>query len=74
MPDLSGFEVARRLQAMPDTRTIPVLVFTFRDLAAEELASLPGQVQQVLSKSATEELLEALNRLAPRADGPGGGL
>ncbi len=39
-----------------------------------ELASLPGQVQQVLSKSATEELLEALNRLAPRADGPGGGL
>jgi DNA-binding response OmpR family regulator len=69
MPDLSGFEVARRLQEQEATRGIPVLVFTFKDLAADERAALNG-VRRIVSKADTGDLLEAIQRIPSRRSGP----
>jgi CheY-like chemotaxis protein len=66
MPEVSGFEVARRLQAEEATRDIPILVFTFKDLGDEERASLTGQVRRIVSKKDTGDLLEAIGRLSSR--------
>jgi len=64
MPGLSGFEVARRLQEMKTTRGIPILVFTFKELAEAERAALSGQVSRIVSKSDTGDLLAAIQRLS----------
>jgi PAS domain S-box-containing protein len=66
MPDLSGFEVARRLQEQEPTRGIPILVFTFKELAAEERAALDGQVSRIVSKSDTNDLLAAIQQIPLR--------
>ncbi|HTS87180.1 MAG TPA: PAS domain S-box protein [Gemmatimonadales bacterium] len=70
MPDLSGFEVARRLQENEATRNIPVMVFTFKELGADERATLTGQVHQIVSKSDTGNLLDAIARIPPRDSKP----
>jgi DNA-binding response OmpR family regulator len=70
MPDISGFEVARQLQEQDATRAIPIMVFTFKELAAEERAVLNGQVRQIVSKSDTGDLLDAIQRIHPRRSAP----
>jgi len=67
MPGVGGVEVVRQLRARPETREIPVLVFTFKDLDEEEREVLSGNVQTVVSKSEAGALLEALQRLAHRS-------
>jgi PAS domain S-box-containing protein len=71
MPGLSGFEVARRLKEQEATRGIPVMVFTFKELAADERSSLSGQVRRIVSKSDTGDLLEAIERIPSRRGAPG---
>jgi CheY-like chemotaxis protein len=64
MPEVNGFEVVQRLRARPDTREIPILVYTAKDLTESERQGLIQHVQAIASKSGKEDLLRELNRLA----------
>jgi CheY-like chemotaxis protein len=50
MPAMTGFEFLERFRALPDCRSVPVLVWTVKDLTAGEQARLQSSVQGVLSK------------------------
>jgi signal transduction histidine kinase/CheY-like chemotaxis protein len=54
MPDLSGFEVLDRLKAEPQTRDIPVVVYTSRALTGADRRALEGRTVAVLSKGTGE--------------------
>ena len=61
MPDLSGFEVLERLKTEPQTKDIPVVIYTSRALGEGEQQSLSGRTVAVLSKG-TGETREAAVR------------
>ena len=63
MPEMSGFDVVRELRASPETRDVPILIFTVKDLTPEERERLRGQVQGVVRKGASMDLLRELARL-----------
>ncbi len=51
MPDLSGFEVIEKLRADEETRNIPIIVLTVKDLSAEELKVLSRQTTAIMRKA-----------------------
>ncbi|TMK34277.1 MAG: response regulator, partial [Actinobacteria bacterium] len=51
MPTLDGFEVLDRLQSDPQTRAIPVVVLTARQLTAHERATLNQRAVALLEKN-----------------------
>jgi CheY-like chemotaxis protein len=51
LPDVSGLEILQRLRASPDTRELPIIVFTN--------AFLPGPIKQAQEAGATEVLTKA---------------
>ena len=65
MPEVSGFDVVQRLQAHPEAREIPILIFTAKHLAAEDRQRLTSHVQAISLKSGSgkENLLRALEKL-----------
>jgi PAS domain S-box-containing protein len=63
MPELTGFDVVQELRRHPETREIPILIFTVKDLSAEEREQLRGSVQAVVTKGATGNLLRELARV-----------
>jgi signal transduction histidine kinase/CheY-like chemotaxis protein len=67
MPVLDGFAVLERLQANPETRSIPVVVLTARDLAADERVWLRSRALALLEKS--EYSARELRTLVVRALG-----
>ena len=60
LPDMTGFELLEQLQAQPDLRHIPVVVFTGKDLSAEEQARLKQVAKSVVLKDvqSPERLLD----------------
>ena len=50
MPTMTGFEFLERFRALPACRSVPVLVWTVKDLTSAEQARLQSSVQGVLSK------------------------
>jgi len=68
MPEVSGFEVARALRESEHTARIPILVFTAKDLTAEDHARLNGNVSAILARSifSRSELLAELRRALPK--------
>jgi two-component system OmpR family response regulator len=50
MPDLDGFEVARRLRAMPLGRDVPVLFLTARDAVADRISGLTVGADDYVTK------------------------
>jgi len=50
MPEMDGFEFAAELRRNPEWRTIPIVVLTAKDLTAEELRRLNGNVHTILDK------------------------
>ena len=52
MPDISGFEVMEKLRESEETRDIPVIVLTVKDLSDEEMEILNRNAQATLSKVA----------------------
>ncbi|HJW40789.1 MAG TPA: response regulator, partial [Rhizomicrobium sp.] len=60
LPDMSGFEVLERLKSDPDLQDIPVIVFTGRELTAEEDAQLHTMARSIVVKGveSPERLLD----------------
>jgi CheY-like chemotaxis protein len=50
LPDMSGFEMLERIQAQPDLRELPVIVFTGKALSAEEEAQLRRVAKSIVLK------------------------
>jgi CheY-like chemotaxis protein len=50
MPEMSGFSVLEQLKNDPDTRDIPVVIFTSKILSTEELDHLQKKTAGILSK------------------------
>ena len=66
MPDMDGVEFLRRFRATSAGRRTPVIVWTVKDLTAEERKSLETSVQAIVSKgSGTSALIEELRSYAP---------
>jgi CheY-like chemotaxis protein len=67
MPEATGFDVVRELRAHPESREIPILIFSVKDLTPEERQRLRGSVQAIVTKGATGDLLRELARVrSPR--------
>ena len=60
MPDVDGFGVLEALKREPETRAIPVIVVTAKQLTEDDRKRLNGQVEVLLSKGlfTERELLE----------------
>lgn len=78
MPDLDGFAVLESLRQEPETRDIPVIVFSANDLTLDQRRRISEFTEHMLNKSTfkEEELLktieDALKRLKPPLSGEGG--
>ncbi len=75
MPGIDGFQFLERLRNTPATRNTPVLVWTTKDLNADELVRLKGAAQSVVPKgrrAGINALLEDLRRFTSTP--PGGAL
>jgi signal transduction histidine kinase/DNA-binding response OmpR family regulator len=59
MPDLSGFEVLEALKSDPETRQIPVVIYTSQRLESEERERLQDAVDIVPKETQSRELTEA---------------
>jgi CheY-like chemotaxis protein len=60
LPDMTGFEVLEKLRDTPELRDLPVVVFTGRELSAEEDAQLHSLARSVVVKDveSPERLLD----------------
>jgi DNA-binding response OmpR family regulator len=63
MPELTGFDVVRELREHRECREIPILIFSVKDLTAEERERLRGSVQAVVTKGGSGDLLRELARV-----------
>ena len=50
MPEMDGFEFAAELHRHPEWRSIPMVVLTAKDLTAEDLIRLNGNVHTIIDK------------------------
>lgn len=50
MPDMDGYEVCRRLRANPDTRAIPIIMFTAKTLVDDKVAGFEAGADDYLTK------------------------
>ncbi|HEX4342130.1 MAG TPA: response regulator, partial [Verrucomicrobiae bacterium] len=60
LPDMSGFELLRKVHGEPELATVPVVVFTGKDLSAEEQAQLKAMAKSIVLKDvqSPERLLD----------------
>jgi CheY-like chemotaxis protein len=67
MPDIDGFEFITRLRATPAGRHVPIIVWTIKDLDAEERRRLQLSAVTIISKRSggPHTLVEELRRIAP---------
>jgi PAS domain S-box-containing protein/diguanylate cyclase (GGDEF)-like protein len=65
MPDMSGFEVAHILKNRNDTRDIPILILTAKDLTINDRLRLAGKAKKIMQKSqfTKEDLLMQIRDL-----------
>ena len=77
MPGMDGFEFLLRFRAQPSSYDVPVIVWTTKDLTADDQRLLKRQAQAVFEKGGGRPMLlvEELNNLlrshsAPRAEAP----
>ncbi|MEN6572036.1 MAG: pyridoxal-phosphate dependent enzyme [Anaerolineaceae bacterium] len=65
MPDLDGFSVMDTLQAKPETREIPIIVITAKELTAKEKGRLKGRIQSLMQKGnfMSDDLLDEVRSL-----------
>ena len=76
MPDMDGYEVCRRLRANPETKAIPIIMFTAKTLVDDKVAGFEAGADDYLTKPTPSRVLVAhINRLihrrgTPRPDSP----
>ena len=72
MPGLDGFAVLDRIRSNPETRDLPVIVLTAKDLTEEDRKKLSGNVSSVLEKSAAKSatLLAEIKRILVDIENP----
>ena len=65
MPGMDGFEVLDVIRKKPETRDLPVIVVTAKDLTSHDREILSGKVSTVLNKSsmAPEKILVEIKRI-----------
>jgi CheY-like chemotaxis protein len=68
MPGMNGFEFLERFRELPESRQIPVIVWTIKDLDARERARLRMSSQAVVPKSGSAALIEELRAFLPEPD------
>ena len=69
MPGMDGFEVCRRLRAIPDLRDTPVILFTSRqDLAVDVAALEAGATLTLRKRYDATELIGTVRRLLAMRD------
>jgi CheY-like chemotaxis protein len=76
MAPVSGFDVIDAAAADPETRHIPIVVWTARDLTAEDIARLNGHVSARVSKrdfagAGKDRFLRELERVTGETHGEG---
>ncbi|HEX3630007.1 MAG TPA: response regulator [Candidatus Dormibacteraeota bacterium] len=54
MPGMSGFEMAARLRARPETADIPVMIVSAKELTAEDVMTLGDNVQRFVAKGTVD--------------------
>ena len=66
MPEMDGFEFAEHLRKNEHWRSIPVIIITSKDLTADEINRLNGNVERILRKEsyAYSDLLSEVHRIA----------
>jgi len=76
MPDVSGYEICRRMRANPTTASIPIIIFTARGQLVDRQAALDAGADDYMVKPVPmKELMERVNALlAERATGKAPGL
>src|SRR6187401_548115 len=50
MPDMDGYEVCRRLRANPETKGIPIIMFTAKTLVDDKVAGFEAGADDYLTK------------------------
>jgi signal transduction histidine kinase/DNA-binding response OmpR family regulator len=72
MPGMTGFEFLDRFRATPAARTVPVIVWTSKDLTDDELARLRQSAHAVVSKGhdGNARVVDELAALLPPAGKP----
>jgi threonine synthase len=70
LPDMSGFDVLKRVRENPSTEDVPVVVLTAKELTKEEQALLKNQVDFTLTKGAVdkEALQDHVYKVIGKAD------
>lgn len=65
MPDMDGFSVMEALQSSPDTKEIPIIVITAKELTPAENKRLNGHIQSLMQKGdfMSDELLDEIKTL-----------
>ncbi len=71
MDGVDGFQAAAELSRRPETRSIPILVFTSKELDADERRDLAGRVSALLSKAPEDRrrVVATIQELAARRRG-----
>jgi PAS domain S-box-containing protein len=67
MPGVNGLEFVERLRALPEGRELPIVVWSVKDLEADERRRLESSRAEIVSKrgDGARALLEAVHRLLP---------
>ncbi len=62
MPEVTGFDVVRRLREQPPAHAVPIVIYTAKDITNEDLARLNSDIRSIVPKSGKDELLLALEQ------------
>lgn len=65
MPDIDGFSVMDALQEQPETKDIPIIVVTAKELTPDEKNRLKGHIQKLMQKGdfMSDDLLDEVRTL-----------
>ncbi|MCK4922274.1 MAG: response regulator [Bacteroidales bacterium] len=65
MPGMDGFQVLERIRGIPETKNLPVIIVTAKNITDREKKQLRGKVSSLIEKSDTtpRDLYQEINRI-----------